>query len=60
MELVIKIDLDNAAFADGGTAELQRVLDSLYGRLPDPITPTHGDLNLYDINGNHVGTARIA
>jgi len=59
MTLKIKIDLDNAAFEDGGTEEVQRILDDLCSRLPEPLADTNGDLNLHDINGNHVGTARI-
>ena len=59
MKLVIKIDLDNAAFEDDGVAEVTRILESVASRLPDPLMDTNGALNLHDVNGNHVGTAEI-
>lgn len=60
MKLVIKIDLDSAAFEDDGVAEVTRLLESVASRIPDPLRDTNGALNLHDINGNHVGTAEIA
>jgi hypothetical protein len=59
MKLVIEIELDNAAFQDGGTEEVQRILDDLLSRLPEPLDGTGGDLVLHDINGNYAGKARI-
>jgi hypothetical protein len=53
------MDLDNAAFADGGSEEVQRILSGLCERLPEPLTDTNGDLLLHDVNGNYVGKARI-
>lgn len=59
MKLRIEMELDNAAFEDGGTEEVQRILDDLCGRLPEPLAQTGGDYSLHDINGNWVGKARI-
>lgn len=59
MKLTITIDLDNAAFADGGAEEVVRILASVAERIPDPLSSTGGPLNLHDYNGNHCGTAEI-
>jgi hypothetical protein len=59
MTLTIKIDLDNAAFEDGGADEVARILASVASRIPDPLGPTNGTLSLHDANGNHCGTAEI-
>lgn len=59
MQLTIKLTLDNAAFKEGQTEEVCRILTDLCTRLPDPLRDTNGDLNLHDANGNHVGTARV-
>lgn len=60
MRLTIKPTIDNAAFEEGGTEEVRRILDDLCDRLPEPLGDTNGDLNLHDSNGNHCGTARIS
>lgn len=60
MKLTIEIDLDNSAFEYDGPDELRRMLVRLCDRLPEPLSDTGGAVNLYDSNGNHVGTARIA
>lgn len=60
MKLVIKMDLDNAAFEECGYEEVQRILEDLCNRLPDTLRSTNGDIVLHDINGNCVGTARIS
>lgn len=59
MRLNITIELDNAAFEDGGPDEVARILADLASRLPDPLDQTGGALSLHDANGNHVGTAEI-
>lgn len=59
MKLTITIDLDNAAFEDGGAEDVARILASVAERIPDPLTETNGPLNLHDYNGNHCGTAEI-
>ena len=37
MRLVIKLDLDNAAFEEGQTEEVERILHNLAERLPEPL-----------------------
>lgn len=59
MKLTITLEIDNAAFVDGGTEEVRRILDKLCDRLPEPLTETDSALNLHDANGNWVGEARI-
>ena len=59
MKLSISLSLDNAAFEDYGVSEVERILSDLCSRLPDPLDQTGGELNLYDLNGNCVGSARI-
>ncbi len=57
MRLTITMDLDNAAFEDGGGQEITRILTDLCRKLPDEIC--EGNRALFDINGNRVGTAEI-
>lgn len=57
--LTIKMELDNAAFADDGTAEVERILGDVASRLPEPLDETGQDLSLHDANGNWCGFARI-
>jgi hypothetical protein len=59
MKLTIELTMDNAAFVDGGTEEVRRVLDGLCDRLPEPLDDTNGDITLHDLNGNWIGKARI-
>lgn len=58
MKLTIEIKLDNAAFEDGGTEEIARILADMCEQLPDPLT-TRIDYVMRDANGNTVGKARI-
>lgn len=55
MQLRITIDLDNAAFEDEGVAEVERILDSVASRIPDPLRETDGACSLHDLNGNWCG-----
>lgn len=59
MKLTITIELDNAAFTEGGAEEVGRILADVAERIPDPPAETNGDLVLHDFNGNFCGTARI-
>ena len=59
MKLVIEMELDSAAFEEGGTDEVAKILAQLATRLPEPLDQTGGALNLHDFNGNHIGTAEI-
>jgi len=60
MELEIRIGLDGAAFEDYGVEEVSRILESVAGRIPDPLRTTSGGaLSCHDANGNHCGTAEI-
>jgi hypothetical protein len=59
MKLRIELELGNAAFTEGGPDEVEHILASLAGRLPDPLAPTNGELSLHDSCGNWVGYARI-
>jgi hypothetical protein len=58
MKLVIKIDLDNAAFEDYGAEEVGRILASIAERIPDPLRLSER-LSLHDANGNYCGEAEI-
>ena len=59
VELTITINLDNAAFTEGGADEVGRILASIAERVPDPLDQTGGALSLHDANGNYVGEAEI-
>lgn len=56
MELWIKIELDNAAFEDGVSYEVNRILAKAMPILPDV---AGAEIPLRDINGNEVGFAGI-
>ena len=60
-KLVISIELENAAFGDTPDEEHAEVSRILTKAMPDLWHPiARGRVfNLLDINGNHVGTARI-
>lgn len=58
MKLTISIELDNAAFEEDRLGELERLFQNIHERLPID-GPTHGQINLYDLNGNRVGAAEI-
>ena len=60
MDLIIKINLDNAAFEDSPLQEVRRILDALV---------THSlyatgvrdlqDIGMFDSNGNSVGSVEV-
>lgn len=51
MAFTLNIDTKNAAFGDGGTYEIARLLKEAAYRLEDGHTTGY----LHDFNGNHVG-----
>ncbi len=53
MELIIKINMDNAAFED--KEEIYRLLDVVKYQIKNNITTQ----KLYDINGNKCGTSEL-
>lgn len=57
MEFKMRIDCDNAAFEDYPD-ELSRILEQTAQRIRDGITDKYE--NVWDINGNIVGTFRLA
>jgi hypothetical protein len=57
--LNVRIELDNAAFEDGGAEEVARILASVGERIPDPLQETNGAMSLHDANGNWCGEAKI-
>ena len=59
MTLTIRVELDNAAFEEGGSEEVERILTNLCGRLPEPLDQTGGEYSLHDANGNYCGSAEI-
>lgn len=58
-QLHITIDLDNAAFADGGS-EVSRILRKLAGRIDTYGTEYMDGKNLLDVNGNACGTVALS
>ena len=59
MKATIEIEMDNAAFDDGSGRELARILGELAAKVSRvEITPGRG-WNLFDVNGNKVGTVEI-
>jgi len=58
MQLTISIDCSNPVF-ELDPEELPRILHDLAERVPQPVAPTNGALNIHDANGNHVGLASI-
>lgn len=60
MKLTIKIDMDNAAFADGYNGdEAARILHTAASKLRG-IDLTNGEgITLFDVNGNSVGTLKV-
>lgn len=63
MKLTITIDLDNAAFSDGGidagAEEVRRILSGTPDRLTFRLSNGSERIDLYDFNGNKCGTAEI-
>ena len=61
MQLTIRFDLDNAAFAgDDAGGEVSRILRALALSFADTgsIRPFHS-LNIRDVNGNIIGTYKV-
>jgi hypothetical protein len=61
MKLVIEIDCGDDAIQQGGLDEITRILTDLTERLPlsSGQEGCRVTLNLHDVNGNHVGTAKL-
>ncbi len=63
MNLIIKINLDNAAFEDKPEAELENCFEQVYlGLNPSSLNMTwmtQPEFNLRDSNGNTVGTVVV-
>jgi len=60
MTFTIEIQMDNAAFEDGGGVEVANILRELAGRI-DGVTLREGNsFRLSDTNGNRVGEAMVA
>lgn len=59
MHLMILMELDSAAFADGQSEEVGRILASVAERIPEPLRVTDQALSLHDANGNYCGSAAI-
>ena len=56
--LTVRIETDNAAFADGDVGpELHRILHALGGRLHTAVFGDYMSIELFDSNGNRVGSA---
>ena len=58
MKLRIEMNLDNAAFSEGGVEEVRRILNKMCARLPDPLEGGW-EWKAMDSNGNRVGKATI-
>ena len=56
MKLVIEINVDNAAFEE--ESEAARILGKLSAALEFGV-PRKLDRNLYDVNGNKIGFAKV-
>lgn len=60
MHLTITMNLDNAAFEDGGTDEAKRAIDTALENVRGQWARVGGvNTNIRDINGNKVGTLLI-
>lgn len=60
MHTIIKINMDNAAFAEHPTYEVGRILRDLAHRIEGQPHFTHGyDSTLRDFNGNEVGDCQV-
>lgn len=56
-KIMIEFETDNAAFEDENLClEIARILGDLARRIESYDHP--GDMNVYDVNGNKVGTVR--
>jgi len=56
MDITIKVNCDNAAFEDDMRGELKRILDQVVAHV---VTNQRTEANLYDTNGNKVGTVKV-
>jgi hypothetical protein len=59
MQLRITIDLGNDAFQSKPKREISRILEDLVRRMSFGRRALLTSINLYDINGNHCGTATL-
>jgi hypothetical protein len=60
MKLVIKIEMDNAAFEEDPAREAARILEGLASRIRGSGDPVVGDVVYYnDISGNKVAKAMV-
>jgi hypothetical protein len=60
MNIIVKINCDNAAFENAEASESGRILRWLADRLEENEEVTPGDhLNLFDSNGNKVGEYKV-
>jgi hypothetical protein len=60
MTLTITIEMDNAAFEEEGSGnEVGRILRCVAGRLTDDDVTEDTGFNLFDINGNKVGSVEV-
>jgi hypothetical protein len=58
MELIMKVNMDNAAFADDPTGETVRIMKVATEFLEGGCHPCRNK-NLFDINGNKVGFVEV-
>ena len=58
MQLMLTMDMDNAAFGDAPATEAARILRKL-ARQIQQADDNDGEFVLMDVNGNKVGTAYI-
>jgi len=61
MKFTLTMNMDNAAFTDGGCSEdeVVRLLHELAGYVSDSCLAPGTDFILMDINGNRVGNAEV-
>jgi hypothetical protein len=58
MTITIKLKTDNAAFEQGDSQEVIRILRTVIDRISDGGVP-YAKGNLLDLNGNTVGTVKV-
>jgi len=59
MDLVLKINCDNAAFADNAEDEISRILHNAADEIAYRFDSPPFEIPLHDVNGNKVGTCKI-
>lgn len=59
MTLKIEIKMDNAAFGPCNGTEIARILEKICVRWYDEDIGDGESIRLLDLNGNHVGEARV-